>query len=332
MTKELDQYDLSATCNELHDTIDSLTNWYIRLSRRRFSGKGEEEDRDAALQTLHDVLLTLSQVLAPFCPFVTDTMYLNLVSDDHGSVHLTDWPETRDLTAQEQDLLAKTRTLRGIVSLGMSLRSEKKIKVRQPLQSATFALPPGITLREEDRALLKQELNVKDVTALSDPGELGQAIALVDARKVGPRLGKRVQEIINAGKNGDFQEQKDGSVLIMEETMSPDEVSIQYRGKEGQDVAADHGIVVSLDTEITDTLLLEGQSRDLIRAIQQLRKESGLEFTDHISLSINGADNILSEHSVSIAEETNATLEKNNGKKQSISFEGDSVTVQFEKK
>ena len=173
---------------------------------------------------------------------------------------------------------------------------------------------------------------MKDVTALSDPGELGQAIALVDARKVGPRLGKRVQEIINAGKNGDFQEQKDGSVLIMEETMSPDEVSIQYRGKEGQDVAADHGIVVSLDTEITDTLLLEGQSRDLIRAIQQLRKESGLEFTDHISLSINGADNILSEHSVSIAEETNATLEKNNGKKQSISFEGDSVTVQFEKK
>ena len=352
MTEQLDQYDLSATCAELHETIDALTNWYIRLSRRRFAGKsvmeeGEsaseiqkidvtEDDRLDALHTLYDVLLTLSQLLAPFCPFITDAIYLNLVAEDHGSVHLTDWPEVSKLTKGEQQLLDKTRLLRIIVSLGLSIRGEQKIKMRQPLASAVIAVPPalakGTAFLEEDMQLLKNELNVKQLTFVEDPGSLATAVAMVDARKVGPRLGARVQEIIKAGKEGGFTKQDDGSVLILDETFAPDEVQIMYRGEEGQNVAADHGIVISIETTITDDLKEEGLARDLIRAVQRLRKESGLEFTDTIILAIEGLDNIMKIYGDLIAHETSSQLGKNKGEKHTIDLEEQKVTVQFEKK
>ncbi|NLG06874.1 class I tRNA ligase family protein, partial [Candidatus Peribacteria bacterium] len=211
MTAQMDAYDLSATCAELGDSIDALTNWYIRLSRRRFAGKSAaepsrsasvkaglaqgEKERDDALYTLYDVLLTLSQTMAPFCPFITDAMYMNLVPGSHHSVHLTDWPNVRPLSESEHCLIAKNRLLRRIVSLGMSIRSEQTIKVRQPLAEATIAVPPArmqeCTLTDADQHMLKQELNVKTLHFVQDPGDLAQAYAQVDARAVGPRLGAR---------------------------------------------------------------------------------------------------------------------------------------------
>lgn len=347
MTEQLERYDLSATCAELHETIDALTNWYVRLSRRRFAGKGDidapeaeiedhDGDRQYAISTLYDVLVTLTQLLAPFCPFVTEAIYLNLVGEPHGSIHLTTWPATRKLTKEEHTILEKNRMLRQIVSLGMTVRSEQKAKVRQPLQKATIAIPPAllkeITLDEDDRLLLRRELNVKDITFAEDPGTLGEAIAMVDARKVGPRLGKRVQEVIVAGKRGDFTVQPDGSVLILEESFAPDEVSIIYRGREGENIAAHKGIVVSLDTRITEELKLEGQARDLIRSIQKLRKEAELEMTDRIALQIEGADPILQTFGELIAQETNATLGENAGEAREADIDGLSVTLRFEKR
>ncbi|MDD5624084.1 MAG: histidine phosphatase family protein, partial [Candidatus Peribacteraceae bacterium] len=264
MTEQLDAYDLSAACGEIHDSIDALTNWYVRLSRRRFAGKGTMDAEDTspaaelsehddeqldALSTLYDALLSLCQILAPFCPFLTEAITLNLVPEEHGSVHLSDWPEPRPLTAEERELLERNHLLRHIVSLGHAVRSEKKIKVRQPLAHAVVAVPPAfrsIPLTEEDRDLLKNELNVKDLELTDDPGKLACRIAQVDARKVGPRLGARVQEIIRAGKSGEFAVQEDGSVLILDEVLAPDEVAIVYRGNEGQDAAVDHGIVVCM--------------------------------------------------------------------------------------
>lgn len=302
MTKELDGYDLSATCSELHETIDLLTNWYIRLSRRRFAGKGNidaaeahtedhEQDRAHALNTLYDVLITVTQLLAPFCPFVTEAMYLNLVPRAHGSVHLTDWPEPRTLTKEEKAILARTRMLRSIVSLGMKVRSETKVKVRQPLVSASVAVPAALLkaapLSEEDRDLLRQELNVKEIMFVEDPGTLGHAIAQVDARKVGPRLGARVQELIVAGKKGEFTVQENGEILILDERLGPDEVTIVYQGSEGAGVAADRGIVVSLDTRLTPELMMEGEARDLIRAIQKLRKDEGYELGDRVTVGLD---------------------------------------------
>lgn len=336
MTQQLDAYDLSATCTELFETIDALTNWYIRLSRKRFAGKeGNDEDREEALQTLYDVLLTMSQLLAPFCPFMTESIYLNLVSTPHGSVHLTDWPQSRLLSTDEKLLLGKNRTMRTIVSLGLSVRGEKTIKLRQPLQKAIVALPPSLSehfaFSEGDIDLMRTELNVKELSFTNEPQALAETIMQVDARKVGPRLGSRVQEIIKAGKEGDFEVEEDGRIRILDEVLAPDEASIVYRGKEGQNIAAHKGIVVSLDTTLTKELQLEGLARDLIRTIQRLRKESGLELHDRITLSLTGAKDILKAYEALITEGTNATLGETSKNSSAIDLDGTKVTICFEK-
>ncbi len=347
MTTQLDGYDLSATCAELNDTIDALTNWYVRLSRRRFAGKAglhttaeameemNEEDRLNALSTLYEVLLTLCQLLAPFCPFITEDIYLNLVPEDHGSIHLTDWPESRKLNSIELKLLRKTRILRGIASLGLKIRSEKKIKLRQPLAKATIAVPPallqGDTLESGDLQLLQEELNVLTIDLVPDPGMIAEVYAQVDARKVGPRLGGRVQEIIQAGKRGDFIVNDDGSMVILDEVIGPDEVTVMYRGKEGQDVTADRGIVVALDTRMTPELTLQGKARDLIRAIQQWRKESGLQPEDKILLSIEGAEDVMNAHGKTVLEATQGMMGKAEGEERVVELDEATVKVKFMK-
>ncbi len=336
MTDELERYNLAGTCGELKDTIDALTNWYIRLSRRRFAGKTEGVAVDeTALQTLYDVLVTICQVLAPFCPFLADGIYLNLVSEAHGSVHLTDWPEPRKLKPEEQKLLAHTRMLRKIVSLGLSVRGDAKVRLRQPLGSATVAIPSSIMtagkLTEEEVLLLRQELNVKNLDVISDPGKLAEAILQIDARKVGPRVGGRVQELIKAGKSGDFSEEKDGTFKVLEETIGPDEAQVVYRGKEGNNIAAEAGIVVAMDTEITEELMLEGHARELIRAIQNARKESGLAFTDSIKLWVDAPSGMLEKFGSLITDETKATLSANEGQEQTVDLEDLKITFRFEK-
>ncbi len=347
MTEQLEHYDLSATCAELGSTIDALTNWYVRLSRRRFAGKaglsgpGEameemhEGDRADALGTLYDVLLTIGQLLAPFCPFVPEAMYLNLVREEHGSIHLTDWPATRALSDAEAALLRKTRLLRAIVSLGLQIRSEKKVKVRQPLARATIAVPKDLlkahAIDDDELALLREELNVKTVDLVADAGAIAESYAQVDARKVGPRLGGRVQEIIKAGKAGEFSVEKDGSILIQDVRLAPGEAAVVYRGKEGTDVAADKGVVVSLDTTVTPALQSEGRARDLIRAIQQLRKDTGLSFTDRIALSIEGVDDLMREHGKTIASAVNADFGQNDGETKVVELDGETATVRFSK-
>jgi len=350
ITRELDRYDLSAACSEMHDTIDALTNWYVRLSRRRFAGKGAVDEEDTspsaelsthegeqteALATLYDVLLTICQVLAPFCPFITDAIYVNLVPEDHGSVHLTNWPDCKELTTEERALIERNRLLRLIVSLGLGIRGAKKLKVRQPLARALVALPPAlakIALTEGDRDLLKNELNVKDLEFAADPGTLAERFAQVDARKVGPRLGARVQEIIKAGKAGDFTVREDGAVLILDEVLAPDEVNITYRSREGEDIAADKGVVVSMETTVTEALKREGLARDLIRAVQKIRKEAGLHFADSIALEIDDLQQILQEHGNVIAQETHAVLQENDGNPVRVNIDGSDVTVRLKKR
>jgi len=346
MTKELDNYDLSATCAEIHETIDALTNWYVRLSRRRFAGKGaidvpdssgdrEDEDRQDALATLHDVLLTVSQLLAPFCPYITDAIYLNLVEEEHHSIHMTDWPEARKLTKEESELITKNRLMRLIVSLGLSVRAEQKVKIRQPLTKATVALPPAlrnsVRFAEEDLTLLRQELNVKEIAFAEDPETLAESYVQVDARKVGPRFGARVQEIIHAGKEGEFQMEENGNILILDETLTPEEATLVYRSREGENVAADRGVVVSMDTTVSPELQLEGDARDIIRAVQRLRKEAGLSFTDIITLSIDGADDILEHFGELIAQETRAKFEDTKGEDHPMEIGDRSVHIRFTK-
>jgi len=347
MTAQLDDYDLSATCSELHETIDALTNWYVRLSRRRFAGKAglhtkeeameemHEQGRLDALSTLYDVLLTLSQLLAPFCPFVTEQIYLNLVPEEHGSIHLTDWPPQRQLSAAEEKLLRKTRLLRTVASLGLRIRSAGKIKLRQPLAKATVAVPPallqGDAITPSEMELLQEELNVHAVDIVDDPGVIAERFAQVDARKVGPRLGERVQDILRAGKRGEFTVQEDGSVIILEEVLGPEEVAVMYRGREGEDVAADKGVVIALDMRITPELELQGKARDLIRAIQSLRKQNGLKLGNRIVLQIDGAEDVMKAHGETVLHATLATVGKVDGEGHAVELDGQKIIVKFKK-
>lgn len=328
MTLELERYDLSATCGHLSDSIDDLTNWYVRLSRRRLSGK--EDGQADALDTLYRVLLAVSQLLAPFCPFITEDIYLNLVGEEHGSIHFTDWPVTAEMTEEDKTIISLMDNTRTVVTLGLSLRSDAKIGVRQPLQSVTFALPPS------DKAgvvkeLIAEELNVKQVIDIEDAASLASAIVMVDARKVGPRLGGKVQEIIKAGKAGEFTE-KDGKIIIKDEEFTQEEAKIVYQSKEGKSVAADHGIVTTIDTTMTPALLLEGQARELIRTIQQMRKDAGMEFTDTVKLSLKGAESIMETHGALVLEETRSVLDENKGKAETADLGGLSVEIAIEKK
>jgi broad specificity phosphatase PhoE len=328
MTKELDGYDLSATCAHLSASIDDLTNWYVRLSRRRLAGK--DEGQTEALDTLFRILIANCQLLAPFCPFITEAIYLNLAPEDHGSIHFSDWPPTVEFSDDDRRVLALMDNTRAVVTLGLSLRSSAKIRVRQPLQSVTFALPPS------DKAgvlkdLITEELNVKQVIDVVDASTIASAIALVDARKVGPRLGSKVQQLIREGKTGKFETKEDGTIVILGETLSKEEASIVYQSKEGRDVAADHGIVVTLDTTLTDALKTEGLARELIHAIQTKRKDAGLEFTDTVTLSLEGADAVLAAHQALILDETRAVLGDNDGEAETLDLEGMKVTIKFKK-
>ncbi|MEQ1849857.1 MAG: class I tRNA ligase family protein [Candidatus Peribacteraceae bacterium] len=325
MTTELDNYDLSATCAELAGSIDDLTNWYVRLSRRRLAGK--DGDAKDALDTLYRVLIANAQLLAPFCPFVTEAMYLNLVTEEHGSIHFTDWPTSKELSNDDQALLRLMENTRTVVTLGLSLRSDEKIRVRQPLASVTVALPPS-DAAGVIKELIEEELNVKSITVSKDAGSLATPTVSVDARKVGPRLGSKVQELIKAGKAGDFRV-VDGGVEILGEVLTPEEAKIVYQGKEDKKVAADHGIVVALDTTLSDALVLEGDARELVRVIQDLRKDAGLEFTDTIVLSLTGADDLVKEHEVMLLNETKAVFGEVKGKKSAVDIGERKVEIGF---
>lgn len=335
MTKQLDKYDLSACCKELDETIDALTNWYVRLSRKRFAGKDGSNAQQDALQTLYAVLLEFTKLLAPICPFIAEYIYGHLTQIAHDSVHLQDWPTRQELNAEENTLIQKTRLLRTVVSLGLSVRGEATVKNRQPLAKATIAMPPAlqaaIALSTEEVNLLQQELNVKHIELASNPEELATTIVLVDARKAGPRFGKRVQQLIQLGKNGAFTINEDGSFTIDGETLTSNEASLVYRGKEDGNIAAKDGIVVHLDTHLTDELLAEGKARDLIRTIQRLRKEAGFEFTDLVSVQVTAMDEIMQTFGTMIAEETNSIVQKNAGTPITVEIDGQPITIAITK-
>lgn len=332
MTAELEAYRLSSTCSELFESVDALTNWYVRLSRRRFAGKDcTADERLDALHTLHKTLVNITKLLAPFCPFIADAIYQNLEPQPHGSVHLADWPEVKKLTKEDEFLLSRQRLLRHTVSLGMSLRSHAKIKLRQPLRFAHISIAPkllvGKNLEKDEIALLSEEMNVQKLTVDSDASGFAKAILQIDARKVGPRVGGKVQELIREAKAGNFSEEKDG-FTVLGEKLSLDEASLHYIPlDETKTVAGDKGVVIELDTEITEELKMQGLAYDVIRAVQQARKDDGFSAADKIILSISGIDDVLNVMKDVIEMETNATLGKSDSETHKLEL--DDVTVSF---
>ncbi|MFM8848298.1 MAG: isoleucine--tRNA ligase [Actinomycetota bacterium] len=278
VTDDLDAYDLFSACASVRDFLDVLTNWYIRRSRDRF-WSGDVH----AVDTLHTVLETLCRVAAPLLPLVTDEVYRGLTGA--GSVHLTDWP-ARDSLPRDPALVAAMDRVREVCSSALSVRKAHARRVRLPLAELTVSHPDAESLRGFVD-IIADEVNVKRVT-LSTARESGvTAVLQVIPGALGPRLGGRTQEVIKAVKAGDWTH--DGGVVVAGGIeLVEGEYNLKMAAAEGSAGAtlADGLGMVTLDIDVTPELAAEGTARDLIRLVQQARRDAGLDVSNRIELGL----------------------------------------------
>ncbi|MFH0834004.1 MAG: class I tRNA ligase family protein [Patescibacteria group bacterium] len=319
MTEHLEKYEIQKAVAPLADFLDGLTNWYVRRSRRRFWKSESDQDKAEAYATLFEVLKTVAKLLAPITPFLAEKIWQNLTGGE--SVHLENWPEV-DKSKIDENLSEEVNTTRKIISLGLKIRANEKIKVRQPLAKATVALPMETNLEnlKKQKEVILEELNIKKLELkIGSVGEFAKMTVTIDPRLVGPKFPNKIQEIIQDAKRARFIPE-DGQIKICGEILSEEEFSIKWIGKPGLSVESDDGIAVLLDTTITPELELEGRARDLVRIIQDLRKQADFEVSDRIELQLENADDILAKFAEYIATETLA--EKVSNKVDSPAAEG----------
>ncbi len=291
-TEQMEEYNMMKATRPMLIFIDNLSNWYIRRSRRRFWKSESDDDKNSAYHTLHHVLVEFSKLIAPFMPFLSEEIYQNLSGND--SVHLADWPEYRQSLIDES-LNEEIGIVRDIVALGHAVRDRAGIKVRQPLAVAKIALPQSVhkSVIEGQKSVILEELNVKNIELIENVEGLVKTVLKPNAKLLGPRYGKDVQIIIQAAKAGDFVLTDDGAKIGGFE-LGKDEFEIGYQSEEGIDAENANGITVILETVITDELLKEGYARDIVRQIQELRKEADYKVDDRIMVNIH-SENPISE-------------------------------------
>jgi isoleucyl-tRNA synthetase len=260
---------------------DDLSNWYIRRSRPRF-WDGEA----AALGTLWYALVQTLRVLAPVMPFLTEHLWRNLVQDGPESVHLAGWPEVAE---PDRGLLDAMSDVRRVVTLAHQARSAAGLKLRQPLRRLVVE---GASGAQGHASEIADEVRVKDVVFGKVDAELRVKPNLP---VLGPRLGKKLRAVQQALQAGEFEELEGGRFRAAGHELEPNEVLVERGGREGWSVAAAEGVTVALDTSLDDALLLEGRGYDLIRLVNTMRKEQGLELTDRIVLTVPEAYSALVE-------------------------------------
>jgi isoleucyl-tRNA synthetase len=279
VTDSMERYDLFGAAEQIQRFLDTLTNWYIRRSRDRFWA-GEQDAFDA----LHTALVIVCRVAAPLLPMVTEQIHTGLTGGD--SVHLEDWP-TVDSLPFDADLKVGMDRIRDACSTLLSLRKAEGLRVRLPLASAVVATP-DISVVEPHLAILRDEVNVKEVVLTDAVAEHGTEELVLSPKSLGPRLGAATQRVIAAHKAGDWSND-DGVVTVGGEQLFDGEFEFRLVSRSGEGAAAtlpnDGGIVV-LDTVVTPELEREGTARDLIRRIQTARRDADLAVTDRIHMNL----------------------------------------------
>ncbi|MCK0175164.1 isoleucine--tRNA ligase [Mycolicibacterium sp. F2034L] len=277
LTESLDTCDISGACDDLRQFTEALTNWYVRRSRSRFW----QEDRDA-IDTLHTVLEVTSRLAAPLLPLITEVIWRGVTGE--RSVHLTDWPAAGELPA-DPALVAAMDQVRAVCSTASSLRKANKLRVRLPLSKLTVAVHDPAQL-EPFTDLIADELNVKAVELTDDIATYGRFELTVNAKVAGPRLGRDVQAAIKAVKAGEAVANDDGTLTAGPAVLQPGEFTSRLVAADPAETAAlpDGAGLVVLDSTVTEELEAEGWAKDRIRELQELRKSTGLEVSDRISV------------------------------------------------
>ncbi len=295
VTEQMDAYDTVSACATLASFLDGLTNWYIRRSRRRFWKSEDDADKNEAYATLYHVLMTYIKLIAPFTPFVSESIFRNL--NDAESVHLADWPKVEKKFIDE-DLNIEMETLRRAVRLGLAARAKAKVKVRQPLAKVEIAATEKeMAMLQKDENILLSEINVKKLVVLKETPKTITVTLSPNARVLGPKFGKDIQFIIKNAKAGNFTVTKSGYEVTdptskQKWEVGKAEAELRYESGENEAVEAEAGMVVVLDTEITAELQEEGIAREIVRAVQDLRKASGLEVDNRIELQIKAGEKV----------------------------------------
>ncbi|MDQ2796308.1 MAG: isoleucine--tRNA ligase, partial [Actinomycetota bacterium] len=284
----LDGFDTARAGKALAAYIDDLSNWYVRRSRRRFW-----DGDTAALSTLHECLDVLTRLLAPFVPFVTEQVWGALYASTGAvdSVHLASWPEA-DNALIDVPLGGQVALVRRLVELGRSARADSKMKTRQPLAQALISAPGWASLPADLKDQVRDELNVVELANLSDTGELVELSVKANFRELGKVFGKRTQAVANAihavdpdvlvddYRSGTATVELDGESV----SIGGDMIVVAETPRSGWAVASDGADTVALDLELTHELRLAGLVREIVRLVQEARKNAGLEVTDRIEL------------------------------------------------
>ncbi|MDQ7840141.1 MAG: isoleucine--tRNA ligase [bacterium] len=318
--ERLDEFDPASACRAAEAFVEELSTWYVRRSRRRFWKSEDDADKRAAYHTLYVVLRALARTLAPFVPFLTEAMHQNLVRTVEAgapeSVHLCDYPES-DPSLLDADLEAAMAVVRGLVSLGRAARGAAKIRVRQPLSAVLIASRDrNLIERPELIELLADELNVKAVRFVEDASTYVRHEVKPRFDRLGPKHGGRVQAVAAAlralppeaaaatlASGAGLTLQVEGEPLVVE----PDEVEVRLHTAPGYAAEAAGGQVVILETAVGPELAREGQARELVHHVQQLRKEEGLDVSDRIVLYLEGGpelEELLAAHGQYVRAET----------------------------
>jgi isoleucyl-tRNA synthetase len=296
VTGALDRYDVAAAATAIVRFLDLLTNWYIRRSRRRFWKSESDTDKAAAYATLHEVLVGLVHVLAPFLPFLTEHMYQNLERGVHAdapeSVHLANYPKV-DNSKRDSVLEERMELVTRAVTLARALRQERNLKVRQPLASMVWVVP-GTSTEAELAPFLQiigDELNVKQVQPRHDDHDLVTLSATANFKELGKKVGPRMKDVaaaIATMSNDQIRELESGGTYRFEDfQFTSDDIQVRRTERLGFALKSDGHMTVALDTELTSELVAEGMAREVVHHIQNLRKQEGLEITDRIAVSLN---------------------------------------------
>ncbi len=306
VTECMDEYDVYAATQRLIAFVDALSNWWVRRSRARFWRSGWDDDKRGAYETLYECLVSVSKLTAPFTPYAAEAMYQNLVGRTGAgreSVHLEDWPEP-DLASVDDQLSKKIEAVRALVSLGLQVRTQAKIKVRQPLRAARIITATPDLIDRSASAQLMQELNVErevETYGVENAEQYVELLVKPSFRSLGKRgLGKEAQALKKAmgamsSKDAGALASRlmaGGTVTMGGVELGREDIEVEFAARDGFAAAGDRAGVVVLDTRMDDGLRDRGLVRELQYRIQALRKELALEYTDRVRVAVLGGDRI----------------------------------------